>query len=246
MHVSRLSLADFRSYADAVLAPGEGFVILTGDNGAGKTNLLEAVSLLVPGRGLRGASLSDMARHGGSGGFSVAARLDGLEIGTGTLPAAPERRQVRINGAAAAANSLSEWLAVLWLTPAMDRLFADPASGRRRFLDRLVLALHPDHAGHSSRYEAAMRARNKLLAGETEPDPDWLAALEARMADHGARLAENRVATVAELAELIGRQPKGPLPAPGWRLTAGNRRARPSSPRRFAAGGPATERRDAP
>ena len=222
MHVSRLSLADFRSYADAVLAPGEGFVILTGDNGAGKTNLLEAVSLLVPGRGLRGASLSDMARHGGSGGFSVAARLDGLEIGTGTLPAAPERRQVRINGAAAAANSLSEWLAVLWLTPAMDRLFADPASGRRRFLDRLVLALHPDHAGHSSRYEAAMRARNKLLAGETEPDPDWLAALEARMADHGARLAENRVATVAELAELIGRQPEGAfaragLALDGWR-----------------------------
>ena len=218
MHVSRLSLADFRSYADAVLAPGEGFVILTGDNGAGKTNLLEAVSLLVPGRGLRGASLADMARHGGSGGFSVAARLDRLEIGTGTLPTAPERRQVRINGAPAAANSLSEWLAVLWLTPAMDRLFADSASGRRRFLDRLVLALHPDHAGHSSRYEAAMRARNKLLAGESEPDPDWLAALEARMADHGAQLAQNRVSTVSELTELIGRQPEGAFARAGLAL----------------------------
>ena len=207
MIVDRLSLTDFRSYSDALLAPGEGFVILTGDNGAGKTNLLEAVSLLVPGRGLRGASLSEMARRGGSGGFSVAARLDGLEIGTGTASNAPERRQVRINGASASANSLSEWLSVLWLTPAMDRLFAESASGRRRFLDRLVLALHPDHAGQASRYEAAMRARNKLLAEEA-PDPDWLAALEARMDEHGLRLARNRAETVEALRARIERQPE--------------------------------------
>ncbi len=226
MHVSRLSLSDFRSYPDAVMAPGEGFVILTGDNGAGKTNLLEAVSLLVPGRGLRSASLGEMARSRGSGGFSVAARLDGLEIGTGTLPSAPERRQVRINGASAAANSLSEWLSILWLTPAMDRLFADSASGRRRFLDRLVLALWPDHAGHSSRYEAAMRARNKLLASETAPDPDWLAALEARMADHGHQLSHNRARTVAELRGEIERQPEGAfaragLVLQGWQPDSG-------------------------
>lgn len=218
MHVSRLSLADFRSYVDAVVAPSAGFVILTGDNGAGKTNLLEAVSLLVPGRGLRGASLSEMARHGGEGGFSVAARLDGIEIGTGTLAGAPDRRLVRINGAAAAANSLSEWLSVLWLTPAMDRLFADPASGRRRFLDRLVLALHPDHAGHSSRYEAAMRARNKLLSGDDEPDPDWLAALEARMAEYGFQVAQNRVRSVAALSDRLSGQPDGPFARAGLRL----------------------------
>src|SRR6187399_2936196 len=120
MLVSRLSLTDFRSYADAVVAPGPGFVILTGENGAGKTNLLEAVSLLSPGRGLRGAALSEMARRGGAGGFAVAARLGAVDIGTGTLVAAPERRQVRINGAPASANSLSVWLSVLWLTPAMD------------------------------------------------------------------------------------------------------------------------------
>src|SRR3954471_9104327 len=141
--VTRLSLSDFRSYADALIAPGSGLVILTGENGAGKTNVLEAVSLLSPGRGLRGAALGEMARRDGPGGFAVAARIGEVEIGTGTAPAAPERRQVRINGAPASANSLSEWLSVLWLTPAMDRLFADPASGRRRFLDRLLLRVNP-------------------------------------------------------------------------------------------------------
>ena len=198
MPLSRLSLTDFRSYADALIEPGPGFVLLSGDNGAGKTNLLEAVSLLTPGRGLRGAPLSEMARRGGSGAFAVAARLAATDIGTGTLPAAPERRQVRINGAPAAVNSLSEWLAILWLTPAMDRLFSGSAGDRRRFLDRLVLALEPNHAHHASRYEAAMRARNKVLAGD-HPDRDWLAALEQAMADHGAVLSQARDRTVEAL-----------------------------------------------
>src|SRR3954462_8149757 len=101
MAVARLSLSDFRSYADAVIAPGPGFVILTGENGAGKTNILEAVSLLSPGRGLRGASLAEMARRGGHGAFAVAARIGEVDIGTGTSEDAPDRRQVRINGAAA-------------------------------------------------------------------------------------------------------------------------------------------------
>ena len=126
--LNRLTLTDFRSYADALVEPGPGFVLLSGDNGAGKTNILEAVSLLTPGRGLRGAPLSEMARIGGAGGFSVAARLGDTDIGTGTLPSAPERRQVRVNGAPASVNSISEWLSVLWLTPAMDRLFSEPAS----------------------------------------------------------------------------------------------------------------------
>jgi DNA replication and repair protein RecF len=210
VHLERLSLSDFRSYADAALEPGPGFVILTGENGAGKTNLLEAVSLLSPGRGLRGAGLSEMARRGGAGGFAVAARLGGVDIGTGTSAAAPERRQVRINGAPAAANSISEWLSVLWLTPAMDRLFAEAAGGRRRFLDRLVLALRPDHAGHAARYEAAMRARNKLLA-EERPDADWLGALEARMAEHGGAIAEARTETVGALAARLAAAAEGPF-----------------------------------
>lgn len=207
--IARLSLTDFRSYADALIAPGPGLVILTGDNGAGKTNLLEAVSLLAPGRGLRGAALSQMARQHGPGGFTIAARLaDDVEIGTGALAAAPERRVVRVNGVAAAANALAERLAVLWLTPAMDRLFTESAGGRRRFLDRLVLALEPAHAHHATRYEAAMRARTRLLTGDETPDPSWLTALELQMHEHGAALAAARGRTVAALGERIMGEPE--------------------------------------
>ena len=220
MPLTRLSLTDFRSYADALIEPGSGLVILTGENGAGKTNVLEAVSLLSPGRGLRGASLSEMARSDGPGGFAVAARLGDVELGTGTASAAPERRQVRINRASASATSLAEWLSVLWLTPAMDRLFLEGAGGRRRFLDRLVLALDPGHAVHAARYEAAMRARNKLLADE-RPDADWLTALEARMAEHGDALVQARRTTVAALAERLAAAPEGPFARAGLALEGG-------------------------
>src|SRR6185312_12735902 len=212
--VSRLSLTDFRSYASASLEPAPGFVLLYGENGAGKTNLLEAVSMLAPGRGLRGATLSAMGRLGGSGGWAVAAALSPLPhaggVGGGpvesplsgeqSLPPtpSPERRQVRINGAPASVNSLSEWLSVLWLTPAMDRLFTGSAGERRRFLDRLVLALEPAHAHHATRYDAAMRARNKLLA-EGAWDESWLASLELAMAEHGTEIAAARDRTVAAL-----------------------------------------------
>jgi DNA replication and repair protein RecF len=242
--VSRFSLTDFRSYADALIAPGPGFVVLTGENGAGKTNLLEAVSLLAPGRGLRGASLAEMVRKGGLNGFAVAAHLGAspppaaalgtdLEIGTGVLAAAPERRQVRVNGAPAAANSLSEWLSLLWLTPAMDRLFSEGASARRRFLDRLVLALHPGHAGHATRYDAAMRARNKLLAEPGPRDEAWLTALEARMAEHGAVLVEARAATVEALGRRVAVAPEGRFARAGLALEGG---AEPNLARSLATG----------
>ncbi len=220
--IARLALTDFRNHAAALIEPGVGFVLLSGDNGAGKTNILEAVSLLTPGRGLRGASLGEMARGGGPGGFGIAARLGiDTDIGTGTLASAPERRQVRINGAAASVNSLSEWLSVLWLTPAMDRLFADSAGNRRRFLDRLTLALEPGHATHAGRYEAVMRARNKLLAEPAGADAAWLAALETGMAEHGAMLGEARSRTVAALGEALAVQsggdfPRAALALDGW------------------------------
>ena len=268
MALSRLSLTDFRSYPDALIAPGPGLVVLTGENGAGKTNVLEAVSLLSPGRGLRGANLSEMARTGGPGTFAIAARLSpspsgegfgvGLvdstspapgpipqgegrvELGTGTIASAPERRQVRINGAPASANSLSEWLSILWLTPAMDRLFQEGASGRRRFLDRLVLALEPGHAVHATRYEAAMRARNKLLAEPSPHDEAWLSALETRMAEHGAALAAARAKMVAALGDRLADAPEGPFARAGLRLEGGEEdlsSALPRSRGRDAAAG---------
>ncbi len=210
MAVTRLVLTDFRNHAAAVLTQGPGFVVLTGENGAGKTNILEAVSLLAPGRGLRRAALGEMARQGGSGGFGVAAELGAATaIGTGTQPGAPERRLVRVNGASASATALAEWLTVLWLTPAMDRLFTEGPGERRRFLDRLSLALAPGHAHHSARYEAAMRQRNRLLAADEPADPDWLAALEARMAEHGAAIDAARRDAVSLLSTRLAVQPEG-------------------------------------
>jgi DNA replication and repair protein RecF len=223
--LSRLTVSDFRNHGDALIVPTNPFILLTGENGAGKTNLLEAVSLLAPGRGLRGAALRDMARQGGNGGFGIAAQVDGVTIGTGMTPDAPERRQVRIGGTASAASALAERMAVLWLTPTMDRLFTESPGGRRRFLDRLVLALHPSHATHSARYEAAMRSRNKLLAEERSADPLWLTSLEAQMDEHGVALAAARSDVVAMLADKVARQPEGPFARPalaleGWEAGA--------------------------
>ncbi|MBV8973073.1 MAG: DNA replication/repair protein RecF [Sphingomonadaceae bacterium] len=224
-HLTRLTLTDFRSYAAAEVAVGPGAIVVTGDNGQGKTNLLDAVSLLSPGRGLRGVALSDAARSGGPGGWTVAAEIaaegGAVAIGTGTTPAAPDRRVVRVNGAAAPIAALGEWLSVLWLTPAMDRLFVDTASARRRFLDRLVLALDLAHGGEVTRYDAAMRARTRLLTGEVAADPAWLASLERAMAEHGERVAAARAATVAALAEAVAATPDSDFPRAALALAGG-------------------------
>jgi DNA replication and repair protein RecF len=224
--LERLTLSEFRNHEDALIVPRHRFVVLTGENGAGKTNILEAVSLLAPGRGLRGAALSAMVRQGGNGGFGIAAQIDGATIGTGVNANAPERRQVRINGMAGATSALAEHLAIVWLTPAMDRLFTESASGRRRFLDRLTLALHPLHGHHSARYEAAMRARNKLLSGAPRVDADWLAALEDQMEIHGTALAQAREDLIARLSLVLAEAADSPfarayLTIEGWRLKAG-------------------------
>lgn len=242
MALTRLVLSNFRNHRDTLLTPGSGFIVLSGDNGAGKTNILESISLLAPGRGLRRAALGEIAQQGGAGGFGVAATLDnGVEIGTGTQPGAPERRIVRVNGASAAATALGEWLTVLWLTPAMDRLFAEPASERRRFLDRLALALAPAHAHHSARYEAAMRERNRLLGADTPADPDWLTALEARMAEHGTAIDAARRATVEQLGTRLFGQSEGPFARAGLAIEGDDAcdlaaRLRAGRPRDAAAG----------
>lgn len=225
--VERLDLTDFRNHAAATFAAGPGFVVLYGDNGAGKTSILEAVSLLAPGRGLRRAALGEIAREGGPGRWAVAARLgDGTAIGTGTggSGSTVDRRRVRINGAFQPATQLGEHLTVQWLTPAMDRLWLEGASGRRRWLDRLTLALFPAHAIQATRYEAAMRERTRLLTAEERPDPDWLTALEARMAEHGGELQSARAHLVNVLSERLAAVPAGIFARPtlsldGWRGT---------------------------
>lgn len=216
-----MQLTDFRSY-DRVgleLAPAP-VVVLTGENGAGKTNLLEAISFLTPGRGLRRARLADVARVGGAGGFAVHARLEGpfgeAEIGTGITAGddGETTRRVRINGAnARSAEALLEWLRVVWVTPAMDGLFTGPAGDRRRFLDRLVLAIDPGHARRAIEYERAMRSRNRLLA-DRSGNLAWFEAIETQMAETGVAMAAARRELVRLLTEQAGRMPAdSPFPA---------------------------------
>lgn len=219
--VPGLALLDVRNHANSRIEPGDApAVILAGPNGAGKTAVLEALSLLSVGKGLRGGPLSAIARAPGPGGFRLKADLlpepglPAITLETGTRAGAPERRYLLAMGAPAPLSRLSEWLSILWLTPAMDRLFADSAGARRRFLDRLVLALHPGHARHATRYEAAMRERTRLLVGDHAPDPAWLAALEAAMETHGEALADARADTVERLSAAIRRNPPEGFPTP--------------------------------
>ncbi len=211
--IERLDLSDFRNHERLSFRPEGRFIVLFGQNGAGKTNILEAVSLLVPGRGLRRAALSDMARKGGAGGFAVSAEADASQFGTGTLADNPARRQVQINGRAGKANDLAQWFAILWLTPAMDRLFVDGGGQRRRFLDRLVLALDPSHAAHSSRYDTALKQRNRMLS-EGQMDAAWFDAIEARLAEHGAAIAIARKHMLEKLALEIAAMPASPFAKP--------------------------------
>lgn len=226
-HLESLTLAGFRNHGETRIEVGRApAIVLTGPNGAGKTNILEAISLFSVGRGLRGAPLSAMAMQEGGGYFQLAAtlatdpELPPLHLRTGTTAAAPERRQLRISGATAPLSTLSQWLSILWATPAMDRLFADSASARRRFLDRLTLALAPGHAAHVTRYEAAMRSRNRLLGNDAPPDREWLSALESQMAAHGGEMAAARAATVAALGQYLATLPESPFPRPELTLTS--------------------------
>jgi DNA replication and repair protein RecF len=215
-HIAKLSLTNFRNYAGLSIDLRPGAVVFTGDNGAGKTNLLEAISLFTPGRGLRRAPYGDVAREGGDGGFALHAALDGpqgnVEIGTGIV-AGDAARRVRINGAPArSTDAMLEWLRVVWLTPAMDALFTGPAGDRRRFLDRLVLAIDAGHGQRALDYEKAMRGRNRLL-GEGSRNDAWFEAIETQMAETGVAIAAARVELARLLAAMIERLPnESPFP----------------------------------
>jgi len=210
VHIQKLKLTGFRNYAKLSLDLDQRHVVLVGDNGAGKTNLMEAVSLLTPGRGMRRAPYGDLTRAGteAASGFSIFASLEGMtgpvDIGTG-VDGGEEggSRRVRINGTPArTTDELLDHLRLLWLTPAMDGLFTGSAGDRRRFLDRLVLSVDPAHGGRALNYERAMRSRNRLLS-EGRTDPAWLDGLEAQMTELGVAMAMARNEVVSLLSGLI-------------------------------------------
>ncbi len=201
----RLSLYDFRSYAQARCEIAAQLVALIGENGAGKTNVLEALSFFSPGRGLRRAELGDCARRGGAGGFAVSAEIETegatAQLGHGLTPEG--ERQFRIDRApVGSARAFATHLRVLWLTPSMDGLFNGPASERRRFLDRLALGVDADHGARVNKLERALRNRNRLLE-EGVADRRWLDAAEQEIAALGVAVAAARRETVTRLAALI-------------------------------------------
>jgi DNA replication and repair protein RecF len=205
-----IRLTNFRSYDRAELSTGGRSVYLFGPNGAGKTNLLEAISFLSPGRGLRGAALSDVGRRapGERVGRAWAISVDvegehgSVRLGAGVESGTASRRIVRIDGETVASGVLTEHTRPIWLTPAQDRLFLEGASERRRFFDRLVFAAAPDHAANVAVYDRALRERTKLLV-DGPADPDWLTALESTMAAAGAKAASARARTLSDLQSEI-------------------------------------------
>ncbi len=211
--LTSLKLTDFRNYASLSLGLAAPLIALTGPNGAGKTNCLEAVSLLTPGRGLRRAPYEALIRAGaGAGnGWAVASDLardgEAVRIGTGLQVTAGGRergRKIRINGANASAENMLEYLRVLWLTPAMDGLFTGPAGDRRRFLDRLVLAIDPAHGRRVGDLEKLLASRNRLL--DENGDRALLDAIETQLAEKALAVAIARAETVALLTERIAAQ----------------------------------------
>lgn len=214
--LSRLSLTNFRNHQAQTLKLDAKMVAIVGANGVGKTNILEAISFLSAGRGLRRATLTDIAKHDGDGSWSVAATIlqDGVEtkIGTG-LVAGASGRKVRIDGVdVRGSEHLLDYVRVLWLVPSMDGLFTGPASDRRRFLDRLTLAIDPAHGRRVSDYETALRQRNRLLdQGGTDA---FLHALEEQVAQLGTAVSIARGETIGLLAQMIADQQASSLPFP--------------------------------
>jgi DNA replication and repair protein RecF len=221
--IRRLMLTNFRSYhAASVEIPDDGPIVLTGPNGAGKTNVLEAISFLSPGRGLRRAALEDVAFSEGDGGWAVAADMEGMlglaTLGTGIEPPAGEEasvsRRARIDReSTGSAAAFADHLRVIWLVPAMDQIFNGPASERRRFLDRLVLAVDAQHSSRVAALERSLSSRNRLLENP-HSDPRWLDSVEHETAEVAVSVAAARAETVTRLARELAAtaRPDSPFP----------------------------------
>lgn len=211
----RLVLRDFRSYPELDLSVAARTVVVTGENGSGKTNLLEAISLFAQGRGLRRVDLSACARRDGCGGFAVSAAVAGaygvVQLGTGLDPAseagAPATRRHRVDREpVGSGRAFADHLRPVWLVPAMDGLFSASPGERRRFLDRLVLAVDAEHGARVAAMERALRQRNKVLENGWRADPAWLEAIERELAELGVAVAVARTDTAARLSQLLDRR----------------------------------------
>lgn len=218
--VRRLNLHNFRNYHSAALEAGAGTIALVGPNGAGKTNLIEAISFLAPGRGLHRATLNEIAFNEGDGSWAVAAEIEGVlglaTLGTGIDPppedGATSQRQCRIDREPVpSAAAFADHLRVIWLTPAMDSLFTGAPSERRRFLDRLALAVDAEHASRVNALERSLRSRNRLLE-EARADSHWLEAVEHETAELAVAVASLRVETVRRLAAVLDTRKDSPFP----------------------------------
>lgn len=196
MTLSRLHLAQFRSWASLDIDLDQWPLAIHGPNGAGKTNILEAVSMLSPGRGMRGAAPGDQARQGPGVGWQIRAEIGEHQVQTRALPGQP--REVAIDDKPATQIALGSLMRVIWLVPAMDRLWTDAPEARRRFLDRVTLSFCPGHAEAALGYEKAMRERNRLLKDAVR-DAGWYRALESQMGDLGAALTRNRLEAIARI-----------------------------------------------
>lgn len=216
LRLLRLTLGRFRNYTDLAWRPEGRIVAISGANGSGKTNLLEAISFLVPGRGLRGARIGEVAQ-GGAGAWAVNGRFHTpagpCEIATGTTAEQADRRVFRLDGAAPRNQAeLASRVSAVWLTPQMDRLFQEGASGRRRFLDRLVYALEPGHAREVAAHDSSVAGRNRLLA-EGRRDAAWLAGLEDGIARHAVAVTAARADLVRRLNAALADGVGGDFPA---------------------------------
>src|SRR6185312_4764080 len=231
--IRRLTLTNFRSYHNAIITLDQaGPVVLTGSNGAGKTNLIEAISLFAPGRGLRRATMEEIAFSEGDGAWASSAEIEGMlglaTLGTGIDPpvgedSAPTRKCRVDREAVSSAAAFADHLRVVWLTPAMDPLFNGPASERRRFLDRLVLAVDAQHSSRVAALERSLRSRNRLLE-DSGSDPHWLDAIEHETAEVAVAVAAARAETVARLSAALGTAreaqfPDAEIALQGWMET---------------------------